>query len=110
MINAWNEWGEGMALEPSDAYGYEFLRAIKRAKKVVSEMQCEWSELRFFEESFADSQEINHKSIAKFLRRSVEELQKVTKGAKRITPELSSRFKDLVIFSEKVVLPLIEKE
>ena len=29
IINAWNEWGEGMCLEPSDLYGYSFLNCIK---------------------------------------------------------------------------------
>jgi Glycosyltransferase WbsX len=32
LINAWNEWAEGMAMEPSDVYGLRFLEAVKRAK------------------------------------------------------------------------------
>lgn len=30
-INAWNEWGEGPVLEPSNLYGREFLQAIREA-------------------------------------------------------------------------------
>ncbi len=33
MINAWNEWGEGMHLEPDEADGYSYLEQIAPAKK-----------------------------------------------------------------------------
>ena len=42
VINAWNEWGEGMALEPSVQYGFQFLQAVKASKRLVAEMQCDW--------------------------------------------------------------------
>lgn len=35
VINAWNEWGEGMALEPSDVYGNKFLQTVKLVKNEV---------------------------------------------------------------------------
>lgn len=35
LINAWNEWGEGMHLEPDTNNGLKFLEALKKAKSNI---------------------------------------------------------------------------
>jgi Glycosyltransferase WbsX len=41
VLNAMNEWAEGMALEPSDVFGRSFLEAIRDAKTIVRQSECE---------------------------------------------------------------------
>lgn len=43
MINAWNEWGEGMVLEPSDKYGRSLLVAVKNAKAAANRIKCNFT-------------------------------------------------------------------
>lgn len=40
LINAMNEWAEGMAIEPSDVYGRKFLVTIRDTKDSVSKSRC----------------------------------------------------------------------
>lgn len=40
LINAMNEWAEGMAIEPSDVYGRKFLETIRDTKKHLLQTKC----------------------------------------------------------------------
>jgi len=40
VINAWNEWGEAMTIEPSDVYGYRWLETIQAVQKKVEQQSC----------------------------------------------------------------------
>ena len=40
IVNAWNEWAEGMALEPSTTYGKGFLEAVRDVKAQILKEGC----------------------------------------------------------------------
>lgn len=53
FINAWNEWGEGMHLEPDEANKYEYLNAVKHAINEYSEIEgFEENDVKEFDDSY----------------------------------------------------------
>lgn len=39
VINAWNEWGEGAVLEPSENYGFKYLEAVRDVMRSLNNEQ-----------------------------------------------------------------------
>lgn len=54
FINAWNEWGEGMYLEPDEKYGFGYLESLKKAiVECESEQksdECNGIEINYYSE------------------------------------------------------------
>ncbi len=55
FINAWNEWGEGMYLEPDKTHGFKYLEAVKKAKNEI--LECKVNEVEEYCEGYDENEE-----------------------------------------------------
>ena len=46
LLNAWNEWGEGMTLEPNNIFGRMFLELVHRTRLFVENISCNISKVK----------------------------------------------------------------
>lgn len=46
FINAWNEWGEGMYLEPDESNGFQYLQAVKNVMQKYGQIELKKPEFR----------------------------------------------------------------
>ena len=60
FLNAWNEWGEGMYLEPDEAHGFGYLQALKEAKEEYSNYVNEEEEIKC-DDSYRRLTVVNHR-------------------------------------------------
>lgn len=67
FINAWNEWGEGMHLEPDRKWGFGYLEAVRRAKRFVEDygdiVEASWSDNLSEKGTCGNSEEIHILSV-----------------------------------------------
>jgi hypothetical protein len=62
FLNAWNEWGEGMYLEPDERWGYQYLESINEAKSEYAVLKENGMDFEFGG-NFPDNDKIKSNSI-----------------------------------------------
>jgi hypothetical protein len=62
FLNAWNEWGEGMHLEPDEKWGYQYLESINEARSEYAALKESGTDFKFGGNSF-DVEKIKSNSM-----------------------------------------------
>lgn len=76
FINAWNEWGEGMYLEPDEKNSFAFLEATKNAldtyltEEIHNESKSDENKLLFFYKNRMEQYKKNWQILDQWLRRN----------------------------------------
>jgi hypothetical protein len=105
MINAWNEWGEAMMLEPSDVYGYELLESIPRSKNAVASMSCNYEKLHEYETELDKISNRIIPNLDAYLRESIDEIKATAWSNARTPNDLKNRLIDLDSYITNVIIP-----
>lgn len=103
IINAWNEWGESMYLEPDEIHGDEYLRAVSYAKghykekvskyKVITSLYDDINKLNDYLDLFESWMELRHKGSSFSVELIAQGIREVAVyGYSRFGRQLASEF------------------
>lgn len=110
FINAWNEWGEGMYLEPCEEFGYGFLDALKKGMKNPRPLPKEdylsriIEDLSQFDQVFLYGAGVYGRSTLAFLKEYLPDFQTKVRGFLDDTPEkIGTDLDGVAIFSRDTI-------
>lgn len=101
FINAWNEWGEGMYLEPDEEYAFQYLEAVLSARQnykrlVNAEKNCTAANRDIWREKYAQAYMVNEKDV--FLRDIIEQWMFFRDKGIRVTDFLDKSIRTIAVY------------